>query len=98
MLLTYALRPLLGATGWEKNRREPRFLSFVSHLQAVTDRWLQALFCLSARCISLLPSAQSAGMTSRTSSLRWRSRILASFSWVQYGNHNGQTTAVHHGP
>jgi hypothetical protein len=24
--------------------------------------------------------------------------LIASFSWVQYGNHNGQTTAVHHGP
>jgi hypothetical protein len=32
--------------------------------------------------------------------IRWyvTYKLIASFSWVQYGNHNGQTTAVHHEP
>jgi hypothetical protein len=44
LLLTYALCPSLRAALWADNRRELSLLKLMRHLQAVADRWLQALF------------------------------------------------------
>lgn len=44
ILLNYALCPALRATLWEKKRRELSVLKLVRHLQALADRWFQALF------------------------------------------------------
>lgn len=83
ILLTYALCPSLRAALWANKRREVSLLKLVRHLQAVADRWLQALFeseatlhhFLSRVCVSAERLVAKAARKRRTSAQRLRESL-----------------------
>jgi Transposase DDE domain len=83
ILLTYALCPALRAALWANKQREVSLLKLVRHLQAVADRWLQALFeskatlhhFLSRACVSAQRLVAKASRKRRTSAQRLRESL-----------------------
>lgn len=63
IVLAYALCPALRTALWTRQRRELSFLKLVRYLQALADRWLQALFESTATLRSFL--AQVCGRAQR---------------------------------
>jgi hypothetical protein len=56
IVLAYALGPALRSALWTRQQRELSFLKLVRYLQALADRWLQALFASAAFLRSFLSS------------------------------------------
>jgi hypothetical protein len=54
LVLAYALCPALRTALWTRQQRELSFLKLVRYLQALADRWLQALFESTASLRSFL--------------------------------------------
>jgi hypothetical protein len=54
IVLAYALCPALRTVLWTRQRRELSFLKLIRYLQALADRWLQALFASPATLRSFL--------------------------------------------
>ena len=54
LVLAYALCPALRTALWLRQQRELNFLKLVRYLQALADRWLQALFEATATLRSFL--------------------------------------------
>jgi hypothetical protein len=54
IVLTYALCPALRVSLWTRQHRELSFLKLIRYLQALADRWLQALFTATATLRSFL--------------------------------------------
>ena len=85
IVLTYALCPALRTTLWTRQQRELSFLKLVRYLQALADRWLQALFestatlchLLSQVCVSAQRVVAKASRKRRTSAQRLRASLEA---------------------
>jgi len=79
------LCPALRASLWTNNRRDLRLRKLVRHLQAVADRWLQALFLPAAAlraflhqgCLTAPRLVTTASRQRRTSAQRLRESVQA---------------------
>jgi hypothetical protein len=77
-VLAYALCPALRTALWTRQQRELSFLKLVRYLQALADRWLQALFAspahlhhwLSQVCVRAQRVVTKASRKRRTSAQR----------------------------
>ena len=91
IVLAYALGPALRTARWSRQRRELSFLKLVRYLQALADRWLQALFesaatlChwLSQVWISAQRVITKASRTRRTSAQRLRESLEAQNDFIE---------------
>jgi hypothetical protein len=85
IVLTYALCPALRTSLWTHQRRELSFLKLIRYLQALADRWLQALFAstatlrhlLSHVCVSAQRVVAKVSRKRRTSAQRLRESLTA---------------------
>lgn len=83
LVLAYALCPALRTALWTRQQRELSFLKLVRYLQALADRWLQALFespaslrsFLSLVCLSAQRVVAKASRKRRTSAQRLRESL-----------------------
>lgn len=83
IVLTYALCPALRTVLWTGQHRELSFLKLVRYLQALADRWLQALFessatlrhLLSQVCVNAQRVIPKASRNRRTSAQRLRESL-----------------------
>lgn len=83
IVLTYALCPALRTALWTREHHELSFLKLLRYLQALADRWLQALFesaltlrhLLSHVCVSAQRVIAKAARKRRTSAQRLREGI-----------------------
>ena len=91
ILLTYALCPSLRAALWADKRRELSLLKLMRYLQAVADRWLQALFAspatlrhvLSQVWVSAERLAAKAARKRRTSAQRLRESLQTQNDFIE---------------
>lgn len=91
ILLTYALCPSLRAALWADKRRELSLLKLMRHLQAVADRWLQALFASTATLRHVLSQvwvsaerlATKASRKRRTSAQRLRESLQTQHDFIE---------------
>lgn len=83
LVLAYALCPALRTALWTRQQRELSFLKLIRYLQALADRWLQALFestaslrsFLSHVCLSAQRVVAKASRKRRTSAQRLRESL-----------------------
>src|SRR5215510_11357691 len=83
IVLTYALCPALQVSLWTRQHRELSFLKLIRYLQALADRWLQALFettpllrhLLSHICVNAQRVIAKAFRQRRTSAQRLRESL-----------------------
>jgi hypothetical protein len=83
IVLTYALCPALRVSLWTRQHRELSFLKLIRYLQALADRWLQALFesttilryLLSQVCVHAQRVIAKASRKRRTSAQRLRESL-----------------------
>jgi DDE family transposase len=91
ILFTYALCPSLRAALWADKRRELSLLKLMRHLQAVADRWLQALFASTATLRHVLSQvwvsaerlAAKATRKRRTSAQRLRESLQTQNDFIE---------------
>jgi hypothetical protein len=91
ILLTYPLCPSLRVALWVEKRRELSLLTLMRHLQAVADRWLQALFAspatlrlfLSQVCVSAARVVAKASRKRRTSAQRLRESLQTQNDFIE---------------
>src|SRR5499426_806075 len=91
IVLAYALGPALRTALWTRQRRELSFLKLVRYLQALADRWLQALFesaatlrhWLSQVCVSAQRVITKALRKRRTSAQRLRASLETQNDFIE---------------
>jgi hypothetical protein len=91
IVLAYALCPALRAALWTRQQRELSFLKLVRYLQALADRWLQALFAspahlrhwLSQVCVRAQRVVAKASRNRRTSAQQLRESLEAQNDFIK---------------
>jgi hypothetical protein len=91
IVLAYALCPALRSALWTRQQRELSFLKLVRYLQALADRWLQALFestailpsCLSHVCVCAQRVIAKASRNRRTSAQRLRESLETQNDFIE---------------
>ena len=91
IVLTYALCPALRTALWSRQRRELSFLKLIRYLQALADRWLQALFestttlrsFLSHLCVSAQRVIVKASRQRHTSAQRLRASLETQNDFIE---------------
>src|SRR5215510_294217 len=91
IVLAYALGPALRTALWTRQRRELSFLKLVRYLQALADRWLQALFesaatlrhWLSQVCVRAQRVITKASRKRRTSAQRLRESLETQNEFIE---------------
>ena len=91
IVLTYALCPALRVSLWTRQHRELSFLKLIRYLQALADRWLQALFesttilrhLLSQVCVHSQRVIAKASRKRRTSAQRLRESLETQNEFIE---------------
>jgi DDE family transposase len=92
IVLTYALCPAVRTALWTHQQRELSFLKLVRYLQALADRWLQALFestahlrhWLSQVCIRSQRVVTKASRKRRTSAQRLQESLETQHEFIEF--------------
>jgi len=92
IVLAYALCPTLRTSLWNRQQRELSFLKLIRYLQALADRWLQALFesplslryLLSQVCVSAQRVIAKAPRQRRTSAPQLRESLETQNEFIEF--------------